>query len=313
MFIAILSTLAGLVLLILAADRLVVAAVRLSKALGVSAVLIGALVVGLGTSLPELLVSSLLAREGKLDEAVANVVGSNTANVTLVLGLAALLTVISSERRILYREGILMVVAVSGYALTLSDGRVEAWEGGALLFGLLIALYLMVTWSLKDADAANEAIVEVEEMLGNDTSTQREVITGIVAIVVTVGAAQLLLTGATTIGTEVGLSATVLGVMLGVGTSLPEMATALAAARRKQADLVIGNVLGSNIFNSLAVGGVAALVGQGVLTEVDGPLLIVMVGTAIVAGLFARSGGRVVRFEGALLMFAFVGFFVLTL
>ncbi len=313
MFIAILSTLAGLVLLILAADRLVVAAVRLSKALGVSAVLIGALVVGLGTSLPELLVSSLLAREGKLDEAVANVVGSNTANVTLVLGLAALLTVISSERRILYREGILMVVAVSGYALTLSDGRVEAWEGGALLFGLLIALYLMVTWSLKDADAANEAIVEVEEMLGNDTSTQREVMTGIVAIVVTVGAAQLLLTGATTIGTEVGLSATVIGVMLGVGTSLPEMATALAAARRKQADLVIGNVLGSNIFNSLAVGGVAALAGQGVLNEVDGPLLIVMVGTAIVAGFFARSGGRVVRFEGALLMFAFVGFFVLTL
>ncbi len=313
MFIAILFTLAGLVLLILAADRLVVAAVRLSKALGVSAVLIGALVVGLGTSLPELLVSSLLARDGKLDEAVANVVGSNTANVTLVLGLAALLTVISSERRILYREGILMVVAVSGYALTLSDGRVEAWEGGALLFGLLIALYLMVTWSLKDADAANEAIVEVEEMLGNDTSTLREVITGIVAIAVTVGAAQLLLSGATTIGTELGMSATVIGVMLGVGTSLPEMATALAAARRKQADLVIGNVLGSNIFNSLAVGGVAALAGQGVLNEVDGPLLLVMVGTAIVAGLFARSGGRVVRFEGALLMLAFVGFFVLTL
>jgi cation:H+ antiporter len=313
MFIAILFTLAGLVLLILAADRLVVAAVRLSKALGVSAVLIGALVVGLGTSLPELLVSSLLARDGKLDEAVANVVGSNTANVTLVLGLAALLTVISSERRILYREGILMVVAVSGYALTLSDGRVEAWEGGALLFGLLIALYLMVTWSLKDADAANEAIVEVEEMLGNDTSTLHEVITGIVAIAVTVGAAQLLLSGATTIGTELGMSATVIGVMLGVGTSLPEMATALAAARRKQADLVIGNVLGSNIFNSLAVGGVAALAGQGVLNEVDGPLLLVMVGTAIVAGLFARSGGRVVRFEGALLMLAFVGFFVLTL
>lgn len=313
MFIAILFTLAGLVLLILAADRLVVAAVRLSKALGVSAVLIGALVVGLGTSLPELLVSSLLARDGKLDEAVANVVGSNTANVTLVLGLAALLTVISSERRILYREGILMVVAVSAYALTLSDGRVEAWEGGALLFGLLIALYLMVTWSLKDADAANEAIVEVEEMLGNDTSTLHEVITGIVAIAVTVGAAQLLLSGATTIGTELGMSATVIGVMLGVGTSLPEMATALAAARRKQADLVIGNVLGSNIFNSLAVGGVAALAGQGVLNEVDGPLLLVMVGTAIVAGLFARSGGRVVRFEGALLMLAFVGFFVLTL
>jgi len=139
------------------------------------------------------------------------------------------------------------------------------------------------------------------------------VITGIVAIAVTVGAAQLLLSGATTIGTELGMSATVIGVMLGVGTSLPEMATALAAARRKQADLVIGNVLGSNIFNSLAVGGVAALAGQGVLNEVDGPLLLVMVGTAIVAGLFARSGGRVVRFEGALLMLAFVGFFVLTL
>ncbi|VAW08914.1 hypothetical protein MNBD_ACTINO02-504 [hydrothermal vent metagenome] len=313
MIIAILSTIAGLVLLILASDRLVVAAVRLSKALGVSAVLIGALVVGLGTSLPELLVSGLLSRDGKLDEAVANIVGSNTANVTLVLGLAALLTVISSERRILYREGVLMVAAVSGYALTVADGRVEAWEGGALLFALLIALYLMVTWSLKDADAANEAIVEVEEMLGDDSSTKREVITGFVAIVVTVGAAQLLLSGATTIGAELGLSATVIGVMLGVGTSLPEMATALAAARRKQADLVIGNVLGSNIFNSLAVGGVAALVGPGVLKDVDIKMLLVMVATAVMAGLFARTGGRVVRFEGAILMLTFVGFFALTL
>ncbi len=313
MIIAILSTIAGLVLLILASDRLVVAAVRLSKALGVSAVLIGALVVGLGTSLPELLVSGLLSRDGKLDEAVANIVGSNTANVTLVLGLAALLTVISSERRILYREGVLMVAAVSGYALTVADGRVEVWEGGALLFALLIALYLMVTWSLKDADAANEAIVEVEEMLGDDSSTKREVITGFVAIVVTVGAAQLLLSGATTIGEEMGLSATVIGVMLGVGTSLPEMATALAAARRKQADLVIGNVLGSNIFNSLAVGGVAALVGPGVLKDVDIRMLLVMVATAVMAGLFARTGGRVVRFEGAILMLTFVGFFALTL
>jgi cation:H+ antiporter len=313
MFIAILSTVAGLVLLILASDRLVVAAVRLSKALGVSAVLIGALVVGLGTSLPELLVSGLLSRDGKLDEAVANIVGSNTANVTLVLGLAALLTTISSERRILYREGILMVAAVSGYALVVSDGSIAAWEGGALLFGLLIALYLMVSWSLKDADAANEAIAEVEEMLGLETSAAREAMTGFVAIAVTVGAAQLLLSGATTIGVELGLSATVIGVMLGVGTSLPEMATALAAARRKQADLVIGNVLGSNIFNSLAVGGVAALVGPGVLKEADGALLGVMVGTAIMAGLFARTGGRVVRFEGALLMVTFVGFFALTL
>lgn len=316
---AILSVVAGLVLLILASDRLVVAAVRLSEALGVSVVLIGALVVGLGTSLPELLVSGLLAREGKLDEAVTNVISSNTANVTLVLGLAALVATIHSSRRILYREGTLMIASVVAFAAVLLDKKVEVWEGAALLVGLVVAIYALIFWSLHGPDVAdNDSGVGAHSPRGKEPfadlpTTRHEMVAGVIAIVVTVGAARLLLSGAETIATELGASATLIGTMLGVGTSLPEMATAVSAARRKQVDLIIGNVLGSNIFNSLAVGGVAALIGPGLLVEVDTPLLVVMVVTAVIAGVFARTGGKIVRLEGLALIAVFGGFAALVL
>ncbi|MCH7668965.1 MAG: sodium:calcium antiporter [Acidobacteria bacterium] len=316
---AILSVVAGLVLLILASDRLVVAAVRLSETLGVSAVLVGALVVGLGTSLPELLVSGLLARDGKLDEAVTNVISSNTANVTLVLGLAALVATIHSSRRILYREGILMIASVVAFAAVLLDKKVEVWEGAALLVGLVVAIYALIVWSLHGPDVADNApgvgahSPRGKEPFADLPTTRHEMVAGVIAIVVTVGAARLLLSGAETIATELGASATLIGTMLGVGTSLPEMATAVSAARRKQVDLIIGNVLGSNIFNSLAVGGVAALIGPGLLVEVDTPLLVVMVVTAVIAGVLARTGGKIVRLEGVALIAVFGGFAALVL
>lgn len=316
---AILSVIAGLVLLILASDRLVVAAVRLSETLGVSAVLVGALVVGLGTSLPELLVSGLLARDGKLDEAVTNIISSNTANVTLVLGLAALVATIHSSRRVLYREGILMIASVVAFAAVLLDKKVEVWEGAALLVGLIVAIYALIVWSLHGPDVAdNKSGVGAHSPRGKEPfadlpTTRHEMVAGAIAIVVTVGAARLLLSGAETIATQLGASATLIGTMLGVGTSLPEMATAVSAARRKQVDLIIGNVLGSNIFNSLAVGGFAALIGPGLLVEVDTPLLVVMVVSAVVAGAFARTGGKIVRLEGVALIAVFGGFAALVL
>lgn len=132
MIAAAIAVVGGLLLLIFASDRLVVAAVRLSEALGISAVLIGALVVGLGTSMPEMLVSALASANGEVEIAMANVVGSNIANVTLVLGVAAIIAAIVAEWRILRREGVLMLTSLLALTAVLYDQEIERWEGGAL-------------------------------------------------------------------------------------------------------------------------------------------------------------------------------------
>jgi cation:H+ antiporter len=290
-----------------ASDRFVVSAVRLARALGVSTVLIGALIVGLGTSLPELLVSAIASLDGKIDVAMANVTGSNVANVTLVMGAAALVAPIMSRTLILRREGVMMFVAVSALAGILWDSQVSRVEGVLLLLGMVIALVLLIRWSSLD----NDAVVEV----GEDEEAHSvigELLIGGAALAITVFAAQLLLTGALDIGEEFGLGEAFLGVMLGVGTSLPELATTMAAVRRHESDLVIGNILGSNLFNSLAVAGAAAVAGPGVLVDLARPALVVMVAVVILAGWFAWSHTKVVRSEGSLLLIIFIVFAVLS-
>ena len=307
MLVPFLYVIIGLIVLMGASDRFVESAVRLSRALGVSIVLIGALIVGLGTSLPELLVSAIAAGDGKIDVAMANVTGSNVANVTLVLGAAALVAPIMSRTLILRREGVMMFISVGGLALVLWDGRVSRLEGVALLAGMALALLLLVRWAATDVDGLIE--------LGEDEeahSVPGELAIGAAALVVTVFAARLLLTGALDLGEEFGLGEAFLGVMLGVGTSLPELATTMAAVRRHESDLVIGNVLGSNLFNSLAVAGTAAVVGPGLLVDLARPALVVMTVVVVLAGWFAWSHTKVNRSEGIVLLAVFILFAVLS-
>jgi cation:H+ antiporter len=308
---AVASVAVGLAFLIAASDRLVASAVRISQALGVSAVLIGALVVGLGTSLPELLVSAFAAVDGELDVAMGNVVGSNIANVTLVIGAAALLKPISTRIAVLRREGVLMLLAVIGLAVVLYDGEVTRFEGFALLLGMVGALVLLILWSQDHGPGDLVAADEVEEFTDGERSVGVEALIGIIALAATVFGANLLLEGALDIGEDLGLSDSFLGVMLGIGTSLPELATAVAAARRSAPDLVVGNVLGSNLFNSLAVAGTAAAVGPAVLLDLGRAELWFMVIAVTIAGVFARTG-KLNRIEGGLLLAGFVAFLWLT-
>ena len=299
--------------MIVAADRLVVAAVRISRALGISAILIGALIVGLGTSIPELLVSTLAGADDKLDVAMANVVGSNIANTTLVLGVATLIGPVKARLGTLRREGILMLAATLGLVAVLLDKKVEYWEGALLVSGIVVALYLLIRWSIHDSASDAQFEHGVDEVIdAPDRSLTIEGLLGLAALFVTVIAARLLLDGALDIGAEIGLSDAFLGVMLGVGTSLPEMATAVAAIRRAESDLVVGNVLGSNLFNSLAVAGTAGIVGPGLLVELGAPQLWFMLGTAVLAGIIARTGHQIVRGEGIVLLAVFGAFLVST-
>jgi cation:H+ antiporter len=308
MFLSLLLVAGGLVILIVASDRLVVAAVRVSASLGISAVLIGAIVVGLGTSLPELLVSAIAAGDGELDVAMANVVGSNVANVTLVAGTAALLLPLVASVRVLNRQGVLMFFSLIALTVVLYDGEVSRPGGIVLLVGLVVALGLLVIWS--KTDPRDDEADEISQMLADDGRTVTEIVYGTIALVATVAGARVLLEGALDIADRLGWSVVFVGILLGVGTSLPELATAVAAARRRQSDLVIGNVLGSNIFNSLAVAGFAAVVGPATLRQLDLYQLAVMLAVASFAGISMRLGGRLSRTNGVILLAVFVLFTV---
>ncbi len=319
MLIDILKIAAGLVALIYAADRLVKSAVRISRAFGVSVVLIGAVIVGFGTSVPEFVVSALASLEGNLDLAVSNVVSSNTANVTLVLGSGAVLWPLTARRRIIRREGALMFAAVVALTAMLAGGSLNLWEGFALLSMLGLAIWQMVRWSSEDPDAALAQIDDVDDEDGADepgdfakwrATVGKEILIGLAALVVTVIAADFLLDGVVGIGARLGFSAVVLGLITGVGTSLPELAAGISAARQHEPELVLGNVLGSNIFNSLGVVGLAAVLGPGTLYEITPALIAIMVGSALIAGFFAFTGQRINRFEGLILLGAFLAYAV---
>lgn len=295
----------GLGLLTVAADRLVVSAARLSRAWGLGSILIGALVLGVGTSLPEMLVSGLAAAEPNgLDLAIGNVVGSNVANLAMVLGLSALIAPMSGQLPIIRREGLTMLVASTGFAVLVWDGALTRVDGLLLLAGLVAALTLIIRWARSAPSDELRVSGEVDGMLGESPiRVGRELLLAVVSLGATLVGARLLLTGAEGVGRDLGISEAVIGLTLvAVGTSLPELATALAASRRGENDLVLGNVLGSNLFNVLAVGGVAGVIGGGpIAADFSWPLGL-MIGVAVVAGLLAATSDELTRWEAGILV-----------
>lgn len=307
MAVDILRVIAGLVILIVAADRLVLSAVRIAKVFNISTVIIGAVIVGFGTSVPEFVVSAVAASRGNIDLALSNVVASNTANVTLVLGVGAVMGALATRRKIVKREGLLMIVSVVVFAGVVGSGTVSRPEGFVLLAGMLAAIVLLIRWARSDPDGPSEELTDIK---ADRDQVWLEVLYGVASLVATVVAGQQLLTGVVGIGDELGLSVVFMGLVTGVGTSLPELSAAIAAARRRQSQLVLGNVIGSNIFNSLGVAGLAIVIGPGTLNHLSPFLLGVMVLTAVGAGVFAITAQTITKLEGVFLigMFALYAF-----
>jgi cation:H+ antiporter len=293
---------AGLVILIVAADRLVISAIRIAKVLNISVVIIGAVIVGFGTSVPEFVVSGLAASSGNVSLAMSNVVASNTANISLVLGLAALIATVSTQRRIVRREGLLMFSSVAVLTVVLFGGFASRMEGLLLVAGMAGAIFLLVRWAREDPDVVDDELDEIE---ADPQRVWVEALYGLVALIATIVAGQQLLIGVEGIGTELGFSVVFMGMITGVGTSLPELSAALAGARRGHSDLVLGNVLGSNIFNSLGVAGLAAIIGPGEIIGVSPLLLTLMLGVAAFAGVFAFTRQVISRAEGFVLLVLF--------
>ncbi len=294
--VAILEVLLGIVLLAKAADSFVDGAASVASNLRISPVVVGAVLIGFGTSLPELLVSGIAATDGNLDLGVGNIVGSNVANLTLVLGAAALIVPLLVTKPVLAREAPLSLLAVLVFAYFTSGGLAR-WEGIVLLCGLVVVL----SWIMfASRDELLEAVPDPEP-----GALSRAVGGSVLGLIGTVAGAQLLVWGAVAIADAADVSGGLVGfTLVAIGTSLPELVTAVAAARRSETELILGNLLGSNVFNSLAVGGVIAVIGN---QAIDDRALATygVVGMALVAILawgFMVTRRRLHRIEAVVLV-----------
>ena len=306
MFLSLLGVVAGLALLTWSADLFVAGAARLAARLRLSTVVIGAVVIGFGTSAPEMVVSAIASGQGHLDIAVGNIIGSNVANLSLVLGSAALAIPIAVRSPTMRREAPLSLAGVILFA-ALVQGGLTRLEGLVLAAALAIALWIVLATSKEDPEIGDE----VTEYLADAGSTGlgREVGRTLVGLVGTLMAAQLLVVAASDVARRFGLPEGFIGLtIVAIGTSLPELATSLQAARKGETDLIIGNLLGSNLFNSLAVGAIAGLVGPGPLgdPQLAGAATLLMIGIGVAATLFMATGRTVVRWEGGLLLIGYV-------
>ncbi|WP_436643943.1 calcium/sodium antiporter [Microbaculum sp. FT89] len=295
--------LGGLVLLFLAGEILVRGSVLLALRLGVSPLMIGLTVVGFGTSMPELVTSLQAAFAGAPGIAIGNIVGSNIANVLLIIGIAALVSPIPCPTRSVMRDGGIMVAAALALAALTMGGVLTRTDGAILVLGL--AVYLVLVWHQERRkvqgpadgagdDAPKAGAIAVAREIGL-------VLAGFAGLVV---GGRLLVDGAVDLAQTAGVSDTVIGLtVVAIGTSLPELATSFVAAMRKQSDIAYGNIVGSNVFNVLGIAGVTALTHPiAVPAEVVRFDIPVMIGVMLLMTVFAATGARLSRSEGAVLL-----------
>ncbi len=305
----------GLVLLTLGADGLVRGAGTLARRAGVSALLVGLTVVAFGTSAPEVAVSVGASLGGRGDVALGNVVGSNIFNVLFILGLSALVTPLVVRRQ-LVRLDVPVMVVVSALPLVLAlDGRLGRLEGALLLF--LLVAYLANVGRLAARGRASSALVEntSEDAVALPSyGWPIDVLLAVGGLIFLVVGAQALVGGATELARAAGVSELVIGLTLvAAGTSLPEVATSVVASVRGQRDLAVGNVVGSNIFNVLAVLGAAAVVAPDGLPVAAGVRTFdfpVMLAVALVCLPVFVTGARISRLEGGVLLFYYALYLV---
>jgi cation:H+ antiporter len=307
------AVVAGLGLLAVAPDRFVSGSAGLADRWGVSRVLIGAVVIGFGTSSPELLVSGLAAADGKPDVGVGNIVGSNMANLGLVVAVAALVGRVTVPTGLLRREVPLMLAATAAFALAVQDGLTRT-EGAVLAVGLVVALSVLVRGAQRSTEPAPETLAgDVEEFLADETrqTTGRLALDALAGLAGTLAGAQLLVTGAVEIASELDLSGGFVGMtVVALGTSLPELVTAVAAARAGEDQLIMGNVLGSNLFNCLAVGAIVGLIHPSPLTDAGLTVgaVVAMLAITTLGTLALARRGTVTRGEAAALLVAYLAF-----
>jgi len=250
MILSIIAVFTGLGLLIWSADRFVEGASATASQLGVSTLVIGITIIGFGTSAPEILISVFASLDNTPDLAIGNALGSNIANIALILGVTALLVPLPIASNLLKKEFPILLGATAIAAYCLMDAKLSFAEGIVLLIVLSGSLFYFVKSSKKD-DLLNQ---ELADEIPKDMTLKQAIIWLIIGLFVLVLSSKLLVWGAVNIATMLGVPDLIIGLtIVALGTSLPELAASIAGAKKGEPDLAIGNVIGSNLFNSLAV------------------------------------------------------------
>ncbi len=308
---AVVAIVAVLAVLIWSADKFVLGAASLARRLGMAPLLIGMLIIGFGTSAPEMIVSAFASWQGNPGIALGNAYGSNIVNIALILGLTALISPIAVQSSVVRREmpvllGVTALTVVLLWNLHLS--RLDA----LILLAVFVAL---VGWSIyESARSPDDPLgAEVAAEMAQPLTIRMALLWTLLGLVLLIISSRALVWGAVEIATSLGVSDLIIGLtIVAIGTSLPELASSIAAIRRNEHDIALGNIVGSNLFNTLAVVGIAGVIGPieappEILTR-DLAVMSALTVALLVVCLGIRGPARINRIEGALLLAVFVGY-----
>lgn len=308
----------GVVLLVMGAEALVRGAAALALRFGITPLVVGLTVVAFGTSSPELVVSLKAALGGNGPVALGNVIGSNIANLGLIVGVSAALSPLAVDRRLLTRDMPVMIGAMLLLGLFLADGMLSTVEGAVLTVGIVLYTVWGVMSSRRETRAARAAAREAADELPIDVNEALHapgwkvglqislVFIGLGMLVV---GADFLVEGAVAIAQTLGVSEAIIGLTLvAIGTSLPELATTIIAAIRGHGEIALGGAIGSNVFNILGVLGPAAIAAPIAAEGIEWSVIGVMLGMSVLTAFFLFSGGKTRRWEGFVLLLAYAGY-----
>ncbi|MDX2457551.1 MAG: calcium/sodium antiporter [Gammaproteobacteria bacterium] len=313
MWMELLAIAGGFVLLTWSADRFVVGASALAYNFSIPPLIIGLTIVSLGTSAPEILVSGVAALQGNSGLAIGNAIGSNITNIALVLGATALIMPLNVHSSIVRRELPVLLGVMLLALLLLLDGTLGRLDGIILLTGMVFMLIWMTRIGMKEKSSHDSMSEEFADEVPTDMTMAKAGFWTLVGALCLLASSKILVWGAVSIAQAIGVSDLVIGLtIVALGTSLPELAASVMSALKNEHDIAIGNIIGSNIFNLLAVLGLPGLLSPGpvdaaVLTR-DYPVMIGLTVALFVMAYGFRGPGRLNRIEGALLATAFVGY-----
>ena len=315
MLIAVIQLVAGFLLLVWGADRLVAGASAFARNMGVSPLIIGLTIIGFGTSAPELVVSAVATIKGNSGLAIGNAIGSNIANMGLVLGVTAIIYPLRLESTALKREYPMLLLIMLVCFLMALNGQYSRPEGWILIAGLFAVIIWIIRIGLH-RPLSDPLAEEFDAEIPRDIPTKTALFWLTVGLVILPVSSIFLVDGAITIARFLGVTDTVIGLtIVALGTSLPELATAITAALHKEDDLAIGNIIGSNIFNLLGVLGIAAVINPVDLLPIilarDFPAMFLITGALYLMASDFRGPGRIGRRSGGILLAMFSGYFIM--
>ncbi len=304
---ALIQVIIGLVMLVLGGEGLVRGAVSIAKNFGVPTLIIGLTIVSFGTSAPEMFISVQAVLTNHPDIALGNIIGSNIANILLVLGVTAMIYPIAVDAKLVKRDAPLMLVATCLFLFFCMTNQMLGRFEALIFLGIVIAYTVHIFHSVKRGDE-QEMLEELEGETDIEMSAWKSILFIVAGCSVLVFGSKILVAGASILAANIGVPEAVIGLtVLAVGSSAPELVTAVVAARRQHADLAIGNIVGSNLFNITVIGGVAGLVSpipvasQFLETEI---WIMLMVTVALIA--FMLSGRRISKNEGIILFTGYI-------